>query len=351
MYKVLAADDEPLVLEGLGMLVDWAGLGFKLTSLCKNGGEVMKLLGQECFDLVITDIRMPVLDGIKLISKISSRWPATKVIIISGFNEFEYARQALEYGVKGFVVKPIDRFELTKLLKKIRTELDDESGKRNSIEKLWDFTWSSDALLAAVESCDTDKIASEIGTLLEELKRKQLTGLNMEVLFYAILSRINALCKKYSFDYGDNADKGLMTSYIRMKNIQALCGYLLSLCGRLAEHIAENERSICPDVITDIKKYIDNNYKENLHLKKIAKNFYLNPIYLGRIFKKLTGETFNSYLNKRRIIEAKRLLAGSGMKINEIIEAIGYNNPEYFYRVFKRYEGITFSEYRDNIGK
>lgn len=351
MYRVLVADDEPLVCEGLSVLVDWGALGFSIEGFCKNGGEVLALLEREPYDLVITDIRMPVLDGINLISIVSSRWPATKLIIISGFNEFEYAKQALEYGVKGFIVKPIDRLELNKLLTKIKAELDTELGEQKSIEKLLDFGWDSDPLLTAIESCDLEKLGKEIRTLLEELENKKISGLKIEVIVYSILSRLNTLSKKYSFNFEGIAGNERISRLIKDNDHRAVSDFLLMLCTTLAGHIAEQtaiiDRNACRDVITEIKKYIDDNYKEDLHLKKIAQKFYINPIYLGRIFKNLTGESFNSYLNKLRIVEAKRLLAVTGMKVSEIIEAIGYNNSEYFYRVFRRYEGISFSDYRD----
>lgn len=112
MLKVVIADDEPIVLEGLRWMIDWEKLGFELVGAANDGEDALKLIGECRPDLVITDIRMPVVDGLALIHQASERYPRTKFIILSGYLDFEYARQAIRYGVSNYLTKPLDDREL-----------------------------------------------------------------------------------------------------------------------------------------------------------------------------------------------------------------------------------------------
>jgi two-component system, response regulator YesN len=110
--KVIIADDEPIVLEGLRWLIDWNSLGFELVGEAYDGEDALKLMEDCRPDLVITDIRMPVIDGLSLIGLASERYPLTQFIILSGYADFEYARQAIRHGVSYYLTKPLDDREL-----------------------------------------------------------------------------------------------------------------------------------------------------------------------------------------------------------------------------------------------
>lgn len=115
--KVILADDEPIVLEGLRWLVDWSALGFELAGEAYDGEDALKLMELHQPDLVITDIRMPVIDGLELIRQAHQQYPGTQFIILSGYADFEYARQAIRYGVSNYLTKPLDDAELTRAVK------------------------------------------------------------------------------------------------------------------------------------------------------------------------------------------------------------------------------------------
>lgn len=117
MLKVMIADDEPIVLEGLRWLVDWDKLGFELVGEAYDGEDALKLMEQCRPDLVITDIRMPVIDGLALIEQASGQFPLTQFIILSGYADFDYARRALRHGVSNYLTKPLDDTELENAVK------------------------------------------------------------------------------------------------------------------------------------------------------------------------------------------------------------------------------------------
>ncbi|CAM3468155.1 response regulator [Saccharibacillus brassicae] len=117
MYKVIVADDEPLMLEGWKTMVDWTGAGYELCGAASDGEEALDLFGSVGPDLVVTDIRMPVLDGLELIRAIKNRPGAhARSVIVSGYAEFGYVQQALRFGADRYVLKPIVPEEIQVLL-------------------------------------------------------------------------------------------------------------------------------------------------------------------------------------------------------------------------------------------
>ena len=120
MYKAILVDDEFLTREAISKNTKWNDCGFELIGTAENGKEAIELLEKDLPDLIITDICMPVMDGLGLASYIYENHPEIKVIIISGYDDFEYAKKALKYEVADYILKPITSFELAEELEKIK---------------------------------------------------------------------------------------------------------------------------------------------------------------------------------------------------------------------------------------
>jgi|GEM_PF-2063105 len=132
-YRMMLVDDEALIVEGLMKVIRWEEFGFRVAATASNGREALSLLEEGPFDLVITDVRMPHMDGIALIQAIAERRARTKTIIISGYSDFEYARQALQFGASGYLLKPTEHHELYAMLRKVKRELDDACSLQDSV--------------------------------------------------------------------------------------------------------------------------------------------------------------------------------------------------------------------------
>lgn len=130
MLKVLIADDEHKIIQLIEHLVDWDGLSMEIAARADNGIDALELAKRFRPDILITDIRMPGLDGLELICAVKEEMPGTEVIIISGYRHFEYAQTALKYGVSDYLLKPIKRSELNRTLEKIA----EKSGHRKTDE-------------------------------------------------------------------------------------------------------------------------------------------------------------------------------------------------------------------------
>lgn len=136
MYTVLLVDDEALVREAISSNMAWEELGYELIGACKNGKEAMEFLKENRVDLVITDICMPFVDGLELSKFVFESYPDSRVIIISGYNEFEYAKKAVKYRVAEYVLKPVTMAELSEVLLNVRKTLFEEKIKKDSMKKL-----------------------------------------------------------------------------------------------------------------------------------------------------------------------------------------------------------------------
>lgn len=125
MFKVVLADDETIALEGLRTLTDWEELGYEICGVCENGEDALATIDACSPDLVITDIRMPGIDGLELIKQVRQlEMEQPLFIVLSGYGEFEYARTAIRYGVRHYLLKPVIEAEWEKALADVTDELD-----------------------------------------------------------------------------------------------------------------------------------------------------------------------------------------------------------------------------------
>ncbi len=123
MYKVLLVDDERIIREGIAQIINWGSCGFSLIGAAQNGVEAFEIICRERPEVVVTDLKMPVLSGLGLIAKVKPEIPETVFIILSGYGEFELAREAMRYGVRHYLLKPCNESKISEILNEIREEL------------------------------------------------------------------------------------------------------------------------------------------------------------------------------------------------------------------------------------
>ena len=154
---VFLVDDETLIRSGMKKLLPWDALGFSIVGEAENGKQALPLIEKLTPDLVITDLKMPLCDGITLTGEIKKLLPRTEVIILTGYDEFDYARQAIRMGVFDFLLKPISPDELQATLLRLQQ-------KRSVRETPYPFEEES-ALLAAFENADTDAAVAALSAV------------------------------------------------------------------------------------------------------------------------------------------------------------------------------------------
>ena len=136
LYRIMLVDDEEEVRKAMIRQMDWEQLGFTMVGDAENGEEALEKLEQLEPDVVMTDIRMPYMDGLALTAKIREKYPFIKILIFSGYDDFEYAQQAIKLNVTEYILKPVNSQELAEILRRTRMSLDEEIEQRRNISTL-----------------------------------------------------------------------------------------------------------------------------------------------------------------------------------------------------------------------
>lgn len=163
MYKVYLLDDEPFILEGLKYIVDWKDYGFEIVGFANNGEDGLKEILSMDIDLVITDIMMPKMTGLELIENLINSNYQTNFIVLSAFQEFEYAKKAISMGAQNYILKPIDTEELEKSIISIKSKLKEKEKENRNKDK---EVVNNSVLLKLI----TDKDYENIDYIKEKLK-------------------------------------------------------------------------------------------------------------------------------------------------------------------------------------
>lgn len=518
MYKVLLVDDEVFARKGLKNLIDWEDLGYTVSGEAENGEEALAVMESSEPDLVITDIRMPVLNGLELIRAVrEKRQSDYAFIVVSGYDEFKYAQQAVRYGVHDYILKPIDEEELKATLRKLSRSLgfkklirkkkgknvsesileallqgnigEEEAGefaaalqmdgshlfcyilievhpKRSAVPPAEE---ARQAIGEAVRRMDGDSAEAapvpvceqqpgRYGILINSRRMLHFGG-NLESYLNALHANLaQALAASLTLYAGkpvnrihlvkesyDTANEAVQYKYardgepvVRYDSVRSTPLHYLdmdqSLYAQLLEQLEENDsaaflatvdrmfrlfraKRFAPAAVSNsitrcvigiiriiqemggdenrlaslgdmigwqrrnwdlkglrelfacflleasayiarlrkeqarggiqrVKSYIEAHYMENISLKSISGKFYMNPVYLGQLFRKTYGVYFNEFLLSLRIREAKKLLRQTGLRIYEVAEKVGFQNPDYFVTQFEKLERMTPTEYR-----
>ncbi|QAY65065.1 response regulator [Paenibacillus protaetiae] len=147
MYKAIIVDDEAVVRRGLRAAIDWNACGFELLGDYTNGREAWEAVAELKPDLILSDISMPIMDGLELAASVAAHYPYMKMVILTGYDEFEYAQQAIRLKVSDFILKPVTASEMKDLLLKIRSEMDEEAARHEDISRLQSLLRQSFPLL------------------------------------------------------------------------------------------------------------------------------------------------------------------------------------------------------------
>jgi len=182
MLKVIIADDEANVALLIKGLVDWEGLDMVLSGVAKNGAEALDLIEAQDPDIIVTDIRMPVLGGIELISEAKKIKPTLEFVIISGYKHFDYAHSAIKFGVSDYLLKPINQDELTSTLIKVKNRI----LGRESIQSVRDI----------VEQIESDQI---------RIKRLELFSVVMESETLPFQLATESLNEQFCYSFKDSS--------------------------------------------------------------------------------------------------------------------------------------------------
>ena len=146
-YTVLLVDDEEEVIQVIMKKLSWEDLGFSVVGYACNGVKALEMVEEHQPDVVMTDIKMPYMNGMQLSQHIKAEYPTTKILIFTGFDEFEYAREAVHLEVEEYILKPVNSAELTDVFRQLKIKLDQEINEKRNVEILKKYYMESLPLL------------------------------------------------------------------------------------------------------------------------------------------------------------------------------------------------------------
>lgn len=359
MFKVMIVDDMDIVRLEVKRLNVWGeNSGFVIADEAKNGEDALQKLEKNPVDLVITDIKMPKIDGIELLRHIVEKKLCPCVVLLSDFSEFNYAKQGIILGAFDYVSKPASIEELSSLLQRARQFLQNRQEELDRIKKLEETAEeklemlfpSNDvsSLIELIECCNTQlteatRIVDVIcSTLSYDPVRIQVILKNgTSQIVDGLIDRNPWLQKFLNAAEYRNLNFYKLNEFNDMKNlfekyIQALASVFTTLrCGIYEKGIAD-----------DVCRYILNNIDTELSLSIVAEKLYLNKNYVSEAFKQKTGMSFVEYLTLVKMERAKILISVDGLKTYQAAEALSFNDTEYFSRIFRKYAGMSPTEFR-----
>ncbi|ANY69150.1 DNA-binding response regulator [Paenibacillus sp. BIHB 4019] len=136
MFKVLLVDDERIILEGISQIVPWTSSGAELIGTARNGLEALTFIEEQQPDIIISDIKMPGMDGLQLVERVKELYPQIAFILLSGFSEFDYARTAMAYGVKHYLLKPCNETKITEALIEVIEDLQTQRTQHQFVQTI-----------------------------------------------------------------------------------------------------------------------------------------------------------------------------------------------------------------------
>ena len=355
MYKILIVDDESLARNGLERLLG------KLSSVLvvgkvANGAEAKAFLEQCAVDAVFSDIRMPLMDGIQLADFVSSYRPDCRVVLISVYTEFEYAKQAMAYGVKDYLIKPVRFQELKKTVEQLIEEQKIRQKKQ---------LWTHDLKREIQELEIYQALTSPSYPMEVSLKKRLYYGeywVSIKNNFYAekddmlraAWTNIFRWCAPLCIPVLIHQEKSGLRYVLLAENerqfpdieeMKEKASELMETeVGIICSDIADarqiqnkscdkvNQEEILDKIITNAKAYINANISKGISRADVSEAVFLESSYFSKYFKKKVGISFHDYVQEQRMQKVLDLLS-KGKKVREAAEAAGFQNMDYFYKV------------------
>jgi two-component system response regulator YesN len=338
VYRLMIVDDERLIRQGLRKVIPWEDLGFKVVAEANSGKaalETAMITGKEP-QVILTDIKMPDMSGLELISRLHARFPKLRSVVISGYSDFKYAVEALKLKVEDYILKPIDPEAIKKTFARLHHVLDSEEEERGRT---------------------THTYPAELNTLIESLEESLETGKDIKDLARSMVNQAERTMPNppscYRQILGDLVLRFQIADFVpgpQAGNVPPEILFLQSL-EDLALRIREQGASMGKLLTLKIKRAVEDHYGESdLSLGKLADLLKVSYGYLSTVFSKNEQMGFSVYLRRYRMKKARELLLSRDFKIYEVALRVGYGNTHYFSDAFHKEYGLSPRAYIARMG-
>lgn len=395
LLTILVADDEPELLDAVCRLIDWESIGFRLVGRAGNGLDALQLVEELQPDFLLTDIRMPFISGTALTRQAKAVQPLLQVAFLSGYDDFEYAKQGIEDDIVAYLLKPISMAELTEALvgihRKVEKRLSALTARQSGVDErqllaatllLDDYLHdgvqpSLDALRAAGMDIAPDSRVCAAALRVPGAEPQAVLSMAERLLarFYAcsgfcsgdravlllaspggfpqLFSPLDELRQAVRRAWDREAAVGISKEFSSPRDCHA--AYLEAMDalqiaaqsgGVYAAGGWDDMATLCARALNIIdKEYMD----EDLSLRSVSDRLHISPNYLGANVKRYAGDTFMNLLIKKRMDVAQNLLRSSSSRIAEVARRCGYPDQSYFGYCFKKYYGVSPARMRQEV--
>lgn len=388
LFTVIVADDEDELREAVCSLIPWESIGFKLVGSASNGLDALQLTEQIQPDLLLTDIHMPFISGTSLAKQVRELQPLIQVAFLSGYDDFKYAKLAIDYEVISYLLKPISTEELTKALQSIHEKMEarfrsfsvgtdtgsalqlfvsglllDSFGgpaSEKTLDELAQLGLSispSSQFLVLSTSIDSSGPApmKSLHTVDNILKKRcsscsiPSSGRILSLIcsdngFDALSAALAELQQAFRRLYGCSCTIGISRQFSSISDCHSACREAVEAqrsAGDTGIHRISDKEGVsllCNKALHIIEQeYMD----EAISLSSVSERLHVSPNYLSANMKKHAGDTFINLLIKKRMEAAHSLLSSGTLKIAEVARRCGYSDQHYFSFCFKKYYGVS----------
>jgi len=402
MWKLMIADDEPKIRRGLRKVLPWSDWNIKVAGEAEDGLEALELAKAIKPDILFVDINMPHLNGLDFIERLKGQLDDCIIIIITGHDEFDYARQAVKLKVFEYILKPVMKDELIQVVDKAIGMLEEKKHHEDH------FSWVNKQLTSNSQvirdkflqkwvqgSAKPDEILLNLehfGIPASSPMRLALFRVvhnidmgaekrhwNKELLEFAVKNIIEDVVSRWGRPNVFNDERGHIAALVPAvpeeiwneaclaihSSIERMLEKIIFSADELLEQDVNqisaaysrlvyeiSVRNSQSPVVTLARKYVENHCtKPDLTLQEVADCAKVSPTYLSKLLKKETGLSFIDYLGEVRVRKAIALMADPGYKVYEIAEKVGYNSQHYFSSAFKKITGVSPNLYRKGVRK
>ncbi|MDP4097150.1 response regulator [Paenibacillus sp. P96] len=345
MLKVLLVDDEHWNRDMIRSLGEWDHIGLQIVGEAGDGIEAVRLTEALEPEIVITDMRMPAADGVELLRILKERFPEIRTIVISGYDDFNYAKHALKYRSVDYLLKPIDPQELNAALQKCKTELQDSQKSRLEpfdLECSQRLSGYKQSLRSYFHELNREGITVVFGQLQQELQtdsgHRKLGRVVQELLLH-LKELVAAAMPGAEQQEIRVTPHTLSSAEAAVHDMQQY--YMQALDALIQQRKFKNKLNL-----EEIRQYMEQHFTEPITLEFLAKVFFVSKEYLSKVFKQEYGVNVTDYIVQLRMEKAREWIVQEQHPIKTVCEMAGYEDVSYFYRVFKKYFGIAPGEMR-----
>lgn len=328
-FDILFVEDDSVIAFLVARYKFWEKGEFRIKHIASNGKEALQYLETDNVDIVITDIRMPVMDGMELFRKIRDKGIQVGVILASNYCDFSYAKEGIRLGAIDYIEKPYSEDKMLAALELARAGFSGDVMIEKWVERIYhdmrDGFAGKEELkeqlfqdFCKAYSNDEDRIAKSLEEILRGVWTKFTGSAPWMLYMYSFTAHVTS---NYEATFGRTYDE-------------------------LGERIAQQHITEYDNTVQRMTNLIHEHIREERLQDFLSEQLEFSKDYIGKLFKNRTGMTLLEYCTIVKMEKAKEMLQSTNKKVYEISQELGYTTVDYFTRLFKKYTGVTPAQYK-----